>query len=338
MAALTGSLILTGCAMGGGDTPRRPVVSVTDEVQAIDREALVGTWECRELNSYPEIPQVTTRTTYRADGTFTSEGRSAPRPPFGSMEIEAKGRWAVEGQQVTTSGVETEASSATVALAAAAQQIATERAAAEAAAAEIRSRESRWQALGREAVQEYEAMRARLLAEVEAVSADVNLSRHGLQWGAATLALQDPAIVPFGLSPAGRQIVQQQWDRPRWDVVAWALTSLECRHGVGGRSYRYGSTLFFGRPIDAEGYRWYEVSFWTFRDENGPHGLDMSGHDAMTALSPTLGVANVAFGPQAIDAEDEDRFQNRWLSLIARAAAGQLHRPSQMPPPLSFYD
>ena len=111
VAALTGSLILTGCAMGGGDTPRRPVVSVTDEVQAIDREALVGTWECRELNSYPEIPQVTTRTTYRADGTFTSEGRSAPRPPFGSMEIEAKGRWAVEGQQVTTSGVETEASS-----------------------------------------------------------------------------------------------------------------------------------------------------------------------------------------------------------------------------------
>jgi hypothetical protein len=110
-AALAGGLILAGCAMGGGDTPRRPVVSVTDEVQAVDRAAVIGTWECRELNPFPEVPQVTTRTTYRADGSFTSEGRSAPRPPFGSMEIQANGRWAVEDQRIVTSGVETDASS-----------------------------------------------------------------------------------------------------------------------------------------------------------------------------------------------------------------------------------
>lgn len=224
------------------------------------------------------------------------------------------------------------------ALAAVARQIATERAAAEAAVAELRSRESRWQALAQEALDEYGAIRARLFAEVDAVSADVNLSRQGLQWGAATLAFQDPTIVPYRLSAGGRQGNQQQWERPRWDVAAWAVTSLECRLGTGGRSYRYGSTLFFGCPTDTEEYRWHEVSFWTFGDTNGPHGLDMSGHDAVTALSPTMGVANVAFGPESIDAEDEERFQNRWLSLVARAAAGNLHRPNQMPPPANFFE
>ncbi len=223
------------------------------------------------------------------------------------------------------------------ALAAVAQQIATARSAAEAAAAELKSREDRWQALGREAVREYSLIRARVLAEVEAVSADVEANLHGLNWGAARLVFQDPTIVAFRYSAGGRQETLQSWERPRWDIVAWALTSLTCRHGERGSSYQYGSNLFFGRSSDAEEYRWHEVSFWSFGSSDGPHGLDMTGHDASVALSPTLGVANVAFGPQAIDAEDEELFQNRWLSLIARAAAGDLYRPSQMPPPASFY-
>jgi hypothetical protein len=110
-ALLVGTLLLVGCATGGGDTPRRPTTSVADEVGTVDSAAVVGTWECRELNPYPEVPQVATTTTYRADGTFTSEGRSAPRPPLGPVRVEANGRWSVEGGEIVTSEVETEASS-----------------------------------------------------------------------------------------------------------------------------------------------------------------------------------------------------------------------------------
>lgn len=104
-------LLVTGCATGG-DTPRRPAVSVADEVSAVDRAAVVGSWQCRELNPYPEVPTVATTTTYRADGSFTSEGRSAARPPLGAVEITATGNWSVEGGAIVTSGVTTEASSA----------------------------------------------------------------------------------------------------------------------------------------------------------------------------------------------------------------------------------
>jgi hypothetical protein len=110
-ALLAGALLLAACATGGGDTPRRPATSVADEVGEVDRAAVVGTWECRELNPYPEVPQVATTTTYRADGTFTSEGRSAPRPPLGPVQVEANGGWSVEGGEIVTSEVTTEASS-----------------------------------------------------------------------------------------------------------------------------------------------------------------------------------------------------------------------------------
>ena len=110
-ALLAGAVALAGCATSGGDTPRRPATSVADEVGEVDRAAVVGTWQCRELNPYPEVPLVATTTTYRADGTFTSEGRSAPRPPLGPVRVEANGRWSVDGGEIVTSGVTTEASS-----------------------------------------------------------------------------------------------------------------------------------------------------------------------------------------------------------------------------------
>jgi hypothetical protein len=55
-ALLAGVLLLAGCATGGGETPRRPTTSVADDVGAVDRAAVVGTWQCRELNPYPEVP------------------------------------------------------------------------------------------------------------------------------------------------------------------------------------------------------------------------------------------------------------------------------------------
>ena len=59
---LGGDLLLTGCTGlgGGGETPKRPPLNVADQVQQVDRSKLVGTWQCRELNPYPEMPKQTT--------------------------------------------------------------------------------------------------------------------------------------------------------------------------------------------------------------------------------------------------------------------------------------
>ena len=60
--------------------------------------------------------------------------------------------------------------------------------------------------------------------------------------------------------------------------------------------------------------------------------------ELLVALSPTMGNYVEAFGPVAIDAEDEQSFLDRWLGLFARGAVGKLRPPNQMPPPASFWE
>lgn len=113
-AVLAAIMLLTGCTGmgGGGETPKRPPVNVADQVQQIDRNKLVGTWQCRELNPYPEIPSRTTTLTYAKDGTLSGMGHSEAKPPFAEMTVKVTGKWAVDGDQITTSDIKTEAGSA----------------------------------------------------------------------------------------------------------------------------------------------------------------------------------------------------------------------------------
>lgn len=233
----------------------------------------------------------------------------------------------------------TEAAIATgprAALAQAAEKIARERSAAEAAEAERRSQVERWRALAREAIGEFTGIRDRLFTDITAFSDDAARTKDGVEWGSASLSFGDPQIADF-VHPDDRR------GDSDWEVVAWSVNSLRCRHASRGYgesgSYTYGTTLFFGRRRGEVAYRWHEVSFWNFGgNDNAPFGLRMNDREAQIALSRTMGVTNVAMQPTVIDAEDEVAFQNRWMSLVARAAVGELRRPNQMPPPPNFYD
>jgi eukaryotic-like serine/threonine-protein kinase len=68
-----------------------------------------------------------------------------------------------------------------------------------------------------------------------------------------------------------------------------------------------------------------------FHHENEPFGLAAHDRDFDIALSNTLGIVNIAFGPKPIDAEDEQDFQRRWVFLFSRAITGALERPRQLP-------
>jgi hypothetical protein len=69
--------------------------------------------DCRELNPYPEVPQQVSTITYATDGTFTGKARydAGAAPPFSGLTVETTGRWAVEENQILTSGVTTSAGS-----------------------------------------------------------------------------------------------------------------------------------------------------------------------------------------------------------------------------------
>lgn len=117
------------------------------------------------------------------------------------------------------------------------------------------------------------------------------------------------------------------------------MTRLNASYGEGGRDYTWSATLAFATHPGDSSFRWREVSFWSLgrSDGNEPLGLAAGNGSFDIALSNIMGVMNVAFGPEAIDGEDEDQFQHRWLTLFSRAATGQLNRPSQMPPPKNFF-
>jgi hypothetical protein len=106
-------VLLAACAAGGGgEAPQRPAVSVADQVGAVDRSLVVGTWQCRDLNPYPGAPEQVVTETFGADGSFLGQSRVSGEGPVGMIQVSARGKWAVEGDRITTTGVTTQASSA----------------------------------------------------------------------------------------------------------------------------------------------------------------------------------------------------------------------------------
>lgn len=104
--------------------------------------------------------------------------------------------------------------------------------------------------------------------------------------------------------------------------------------------YAWESALLYCRIPNSNDYRWYEVSFWPFRDAPGwvPTSLLEQATDAPyryyhadMALAPGLHSYQVAFGPKPIDDEDEDEFVERWTAMFAVAAQGKLKHPMRLP-------
>ncbi|MDF1587464.1 hypothetical protein [Marinimicrococcus flavescens] len=111
------ALALTGCLeAGGGKMPsQRPAVSVADQVTSVDRQLVVGGWQCRELNPYPDAPIVINTTTFYPDGYFTSQSTGqaqAGLPMGGSGTVTTRGRWRAEEGRLVTSEVAAEAARA----------------------------------------------------------------------------------------------------------------------------------------------------------------------------------------------------------------------------------
>ncbi|WP_406368957.1 serine/threonine protein kinase [Streptomyces sp. NBC_00647] len=119
-----------------------------------------------------------------------------------------------------------------------------------------------------------------------------------------------------------------------FDVIASATLSLKVptnHHGYDGRSH----SLWYADAQTTDQYQWFETAFMDtplrpVRGTTEPFALDPH-HESRTAVSPTIGMQQVAwpFIPLAIGELDE--FIGRWAAWLAQAANGRLAHPSQMP-------
>jgi hypothetical protein len=103
------ALILGACTGTTEPPPQRTPVSVADRVDSIDRNLLVGTWQCREMNPYPGAPAHTTTVTYRADGTFAGEGSTGGA--MSGLSLQSSAKWRIEGDQLVMSDQDSSATS-----------------------------------------------------------------------------------------------------------------------------------------------------------------------------------------------------------------------------------
>jgi len=181
----------------------------------------------------------------------------------------------------------------------------------------------------------------RLFDAIEAETDSARRERNAIVLGPAHLTFHEGGV------SSGFRASSPQDDpyQTGWDVAAYASISLRAHRGNATQYdpgyYLFSASIVFAKiPGDLE-FRWRELSFheiFTNRSNfDQPCSLDPTDKNFHVAISRVMGSHQVAHGPLKIDAEDEDSFQDRWLSLFAKAASKQLASPSQLPLSASFF-
>jgi|GEM_PF-2005420 len=113
--AIASLILLAACDSGDfaalDTSPSRPQIDVPKEVTTVSRDEIVGSWTCRELDPYPDTPEVTIAMSFAADGTMAAESTvpmEQAMPGAGDMLMTWTGDWMVEGDRLMTSGTEVE--------------------------------------------------------------------------------------------------------------------------------------------------------------------------------------------------------------------------------------
>lgn len=235
------------------------------------------------------------------------------------------------------------ASTGRAALASAGQAVSQQEAAAEAEhqakAAILKARADQ----EREANAELDGIVGRLFDIISDSAEAARREKRSIQLGPAQLTLGEASRTAYGRTQlfAGGGTTPG----PSWDIISNAYLTLRCDLG-GATSYRPGdynfcTTLVFANTPQDQSYRWRELSFMEVFSQKPMHeqpiALNPLSREFSIALSNGVGGHQVACGPWTIDGEDEEDFQERWISLFAKAANGQLQPPSQLPLPDSFF-
>ena len=126
-------------------------------------------------------------------------------------------------------------------------------------------------------------------------------------------------------------IAAEAFCESKWNVFAGALLLAIQSEPL----FEWGASLWYGMPKGGGGARWWEISymnspFFSHSSECEPFGLSDPA-EADGAMSIVMGPLQKAWGPVAIDDENEGDFFERWAYLLAKASQGNLQRPRSMP-------
>jgi eukaryotic-like serine/threonine-protein kinase len=137
------------------------------------------------------------------------------------------------------------------------------------------------------------------------------------------------AVLACAWRPGETAIAPNAFRESRWDVVTEAqLWVTEPK-----RQLNWGASLWYARLPGRDDYRWHEVSYVTVMP--GPASMPqqcVQHQKADVAVARTImSSLGVAYGPELIDDEDEEKFHERWIELLALAAEGRLGYPAQYP-------
>ena len=219
-------------------------------------------------------------------------------------------------------------------LAAIAQSIETDaaRAEVEKTAQEVKYRGRR--VIYEDGLRELRVIQKKLLSSVEEVSEcvrrtenlEVIFGKSVLGFSGTVSFVDDPV-----LATQNAELIHELKKASRWDVLA--MTSIAVGY-VTPDSYSFSANLILASLNSDENYRWYEISFFApfgNRQWHEPFALTIYTADFWHAISPGMHSVQIAYGPLAIDGEEQESFGQRWLTRMAAAAKGELRAPSYLP-------
>jgi hypothetical protein len=213
-------------------------------------------------------------------------------------------------------------------LAAAAVAVASQRAQAEAHMAEAEARDREWAALQDEAGREMKGIVERLFGVITDYSDEAHIAGRTLIFGEGQLSIQDVRTVP-----------RNRESGPNLEMAGWTVTSWS-EVLVRSRSYIWAASLVYAAIPGDPSFRWREIGFWSWggNSRTQPFSIQPNSRDFDYAVSTSITHSvNIAYGPFAIDAEDEPSFQKRCVSLLTKAATNSLVEPGSMPVPGAFW-
>ena len=149
------------------------------------------------------------------------------------------------------------------------------------------------------------------------------------------ISRQTGSLHPFGGFGLRKTVAPRSNEDRSFEVIAHTCVTLTIRpsgFGWAGRSH----SLWFCDAQQPGVFRWYETAFMipfggTSRNGLVPFDMVPGDPNAIQALAPVTHSHQVAWPFTPIDQGDEESFIERWMEWFAKAAQGQLRRPSTMP-------
>lgn len=177
------------------------------------------------------------------------------------------------------------------------------------------------------AKEDLQALKNKLFSKIQEASENVEINSARLRFGNSTLNFSfEPKVVTVRDDKDG-----SLYRATGWSVIGWSTISIYS----ATQMYTWSSSLLYADQNDGNGLRWYEVSFYQqagqASSEDQPFSLDGNDPDIDLACGNIMHSVAVAYGPFPIDCESEDDFILRWSKLVAKAALGDLNRPTRLP-------